>query len=297
MLTFNAIDVETANPDRASICQIGIVHVVEGKIDGCWQTLINPKDWFDEENVLIHGIDEKDVKNCPTLPEVRGELRKRLRGSVVVSHTSFDRVAFERAMTLWNLEQLQVTWLDSAKIVRRAWPEQFGRKGYNLKNVAAVLGIQFTHHDALEDARACAEIVLCACAETGNDIDRWLRRADLPIAPRVPSSASPSVSSSVKREGSPDGVLFGETIVFTGDISGCSRQEAADMAAEAGCNVVTNISKKVTILVLGTQDMKKLKGKCKSNKHRKTEELVAKGAEIQIISGRDFLELMRVSRT
>ena len=39
MPTFNAIDVETANADRASICQIGIVQVRDGKIRDRWQTL------------------------------------------------------------------------------------------------------------------------------------------------------------------------------------------------------------------------------------------------------------------
>ena len=175
MSTFNAIDVETANANRASICQIGIVHVRDGQVRDRWQTLVDPEDWFDEWNVSIHGIDEKDVRNSPTLPELRSTLRKRLRGSVVVSHTSFDRVAFERAMTKYTLEPLQVTWLDSAKIARRAWPERFGRKGYGLKKVAEALDIQFKHHDALEDARAVAEIVLRACAE-GTDIEGWLRQ-------------------------------------------------------------------------------------------------------------------------
>ena len=286
MLTFNAIDVETANADRASICQIGIVHVHGGEIRDCWKTLINPEDWFDEWNVSIHGIDEKDVKNSPTLPEVRSVLRERLRGSVVVSHTSFDRVAFERAMMRYSLEQLQVTWLDSAKIARRAWPERFGRKGYGLKKVAEALDIQFIHHDALEDARAAAEIVLRACADTGSDIEEWLHRADGPVFPGSPPS--------VKREGNVDGVLFGETIVFTGELS-IPRREAADMAAEAGCNVANTVSKKVTMLVIGTQDMTKLKGNDKSTKHRKAESLMAKGAEIQIISERDFLDLMTLS--
>ncbi len=68
MLTFNSIDVETANADRASICQIGIVHVREGKIEDEWQTLVNPEDWFDPWNVEIHGIDENDVRHSPTLP-------------------------------------------------------------------------------------------------------------------------------------------------------------------------------------------------------------------------------------
>ena len=44
MLTFNSIDVETANADRASICQIGIVHVRDGEIGDQWQTLVNPED-------------------------------------------------------------------------------------------------------------------------------------------------------------------------------------------------------------------------------------------------------------
>ena len=60
-------------------------------------------------------------------------------GSVLVSLTSFDRVAFERALTRYDLEQLQVTRLDSAKIARRAWPERYGRSGYGLKNIAKTL--------------------------------------------------------------------------------------------------------------------------------------------------------------
>lgn len=67
MLTFNAIDVETANADRASIRRIGVVHVLDGEIKDRWRTLVNPKDWFDPFNISIHGIDENDVKNSPTL--------------------------------------------------------------------------------------------------------------------------------------------------------------------------------------------------------------------------------------
>ena len=93
MLTFNVIDLETANADRASICQIGVVHVQDGKIIGQWQTLINPEDWFDEFYVGIHGIDEDSVIASPTLPDVYDELHGRLRDSYLVSHGSFDRTA------------------------------------------------------------------------------------------------------------------------------------------------------------------------------------------------------------
>ena len=285
MLTFNSIDVETANADRASICQIGIVHVREGKIEDQWQTLVNPEDWFDPWNVSIHGIEENDVRHSPTLPDVRGELRDRLRGSVLISHTSFDRVAFERAMVRYDLEKLRVTWLDSAKIARRAWPESYGRNGYGLGNIAKDLEISFRHHDALEDARAAAEIVLRACASTETDIEGWLRRVDLPIFTSSPRALS------AKREGKVEGALFGETILFSGAL-GIPRQKAADMAVGAGCNVVNSVSKKVTMLVVGIQDESKLKGYQKSSKHRKVEELIEKGVEIQILSENDYSELM-----
>ena len=283
MVTFNALDVETANADRASICQIGIVHVRDGVVADRWQTLVNPEDWFDPWNVSIHGIHERDVRKSPTLPEIRDELRRRLRGSVLVSHTSFDRVAFERAMTRYDLEQLQVTWLDSAKIARRAWPERYGHGGYGLKNVATDLDISFDHHDALEDARAAAEIVLRACAAGEMDIEGWLQRVNRPIFPSSPAS--------LQREGNAEGALFGESLVFTGAL-GIPRREAADMAALAGCDVAANVSKKTTLLVVGTQDKSKLKGYEKSTKHRKAETLIEKGVDIQILSESDFSELV-----
>ncbi len=295
MLTFNVIDVETANADRSSICQIGIVHVREGEIEDRWQTLVNPEDWFDPWNVSIHGIDEDDVRDGPTLPEVRAELRARLRGSVLVSHTSFDRVAFERAMTRYDLEQLQVTWLDSAKIARRAWPDRYGRRGYGLKNIARDFDIAFRHHDALEDARAAAEIVLRACSAAEMDIEGWLGRVERPVFPSPDGSFSGS-RPSTKREGNVEGSLFGEIIVFTGALA-IKRQDAADMAAEAGCEVANALSKKATMLVVGTQDKNKLQGYTKSSKHRKAEALIEKGVEIQILSESDFSELIDANLT
>ncbi|MDE0269167.1 MAG: exonuclease domain-containing protein [Acidimicrobiaceae bacterium] len=302
MLTFNSIDVETANADRSSICQIGVVHVQDGEIKDQWETLINPEDWFDPLNISIHGIDEKDTRNSPTLPDVRNELRRRLRGSVLVSHSSFDHVAFERAMSRYNLEQLQVTWLDSTRVVRRAWPERYGRSGYGLKNVARDLDISFKHHDAQEDARAVAELMLRACAATETDINEWLYRVDRPIfppsrdaaaRPRRSRASGRGAGTSVKRTGDESGALYGETILFTGRLR-IPRRRAADMAAEIGCDVATSVSKKVTMLVVGTQNKNSLNGYEKSSKHRKAEALIEKGADIQILSEDDFSGLVDI---
>lgn len=97
----------------------------------------------------------------------------------------------------------------------------------------------------------------------------------------------------MKRKGNAEGALFGETILFTGELA-IRRNVAADMAAEVGCGVADNIIKKVTMLVVGTQDSSKLKGYAKCGKHRKVEALIEKGVEIQIHSETDFSDIIGV---
>ena len=148
-LNFDALDVETANADRSTICQIGVVNVRDGQVRDRWVSLVDPEDWFDAWNISIHGLSADVVEGAPVLPELDGELRARLGSSVVVSHTSFDRVAIERAMEKYSLSQPQFTWLDSAKVVRRAWPERYSKRGYGLASVAKDLGITFQHHNTI----------------------------------------------------------------------------------------------------------------------------------------------------
>ena len=174
-LTFNAIDVETANASPASICQIGIVYVRNGVIQDRMSILVNPEERFNLFNVRLHGIDEETIKHSPAFPRVYDELCRRLAGMTLVSHTMFDRVALEGATEKYSLNPLPVTWLDSAMVARRAWPRKY-RSRWALSTIAADLGISFKHHDAAEDARAAAEIVLHACRQSGSDIDEWMGR-------------------------------------------------------------------------------------------------------------------------
>ena len=289
-MTFNAVDVETANSDSSSICQIGIAHVVDGHVVDRWGTLVDPEDEFENRNIGIHGINPEDVQDALTLPEVRNELRRRLRGQVLVSHMPFDRGAFQIAMDKYDLEQLQVYWLDSAKVVRHAWPEKFGQRGYGLKDVAHYIGYDFKHHDAVEDAVAAAEITLAACREHNVDIEHWLRIFEREIYQRKKRKRQPY--ERIPREVNPDGELYGEVLVFTGELR-MPRAEAADYAAFMGCKVSTSVSRKTTVLVSGIQKSSAIRSASgKSRNHIRAEELISEGYEIKIISETDFLSLI-----
>jgi DNA polymerase-3 subunit epsilon len=283
-MNFVVIDVETANPDFSSICQVGVVAFQDGKLLDSWESLVNPEDYFDEMNISIHGITERSVRNAPKWISVHEQLAKWLQGQIVASHTSFDRVALTRASEKNGVSPHMCTWLDTSRVVRRTWP-CFAHSGYGLANVANHLNIEFEHHNAREDARAAGEILLRALAETGLSVEQWLERVKQPI--------NPLTAGPIVRVGNPEGLLSGEKLVFTGTLS-MSRREAADVAAAAGCEIDSGVTKHTTLLVIGDYDMCRLHGHEKSHKHRKAEELIAKGQRIRIIGESDFQRLLTI---
>lgn len=281
---FLAIDLETANADMASICQIGIATFQNGRIVSEWSTLIDPEDYFDDVNISIHGIDEDAVKGAPTFSQAYIELQKILDNVICVSHTHFDRVSLNRAIEGSSLQPFNVKWLDSAKVARRTW-EEVAYRGYGLANLCKMIGYEFKHHDALEDAKACGEVLIEAINASGIDLNSWLIRAAQPI--------SGGSSSRIALEGNAEGELYGQSIVFTGTLS-LPRSEAAALAAKIGCSVTPSVTKKTDYLVVGDQDVTKLAGKDKSSKHIKAEQLVLGGHPIRILKESDFMALITI---
>lgn len=284
-MNFVAIDVETANADMASICSVGAVKFESGEVTSEWYSLVDPQDYFDGLNVSIHGIDEEQVRGAPTYAEIFPILDGLLAGAVVVTHTHFDRVATHQASGRWAVATPSCTWLDSARVARRTWAECASR-GYGLADVCKLIGYQFRHHHALEDAKAAGHVVLAAIHKTGLDLNGWLRRVEQPIGA--------GANHAIERDGNPNGPLFGEVIAFTGTLM-IPRREAADLASSVGCEVDSGVTKKTTLLVVGDADVQRLAGYEKSAKHRKAEELVAKGYPIRILRESDFRQLVALA--
>lgn len=236
---FLALDVETANPSLASICQIGVAGFLGEQIvyEDC--LLVNPEDWFDPYNIDIHGIQEKDVINAPKFTHLSSSLNDLLMGKTCVIHTHFDRSAINQACVRYEALPPQCYWLDSAMVARRTW-DSVSKSGYGLANLTKMLGIEFKHHDALEDAKAAGKVMCAAVKESGHPVGDWLHQVKKPIFP-----------DAVKLEGNPDGLLFGEALVFTGELT-IPRREAAQMAADLGCAVKSSVSTKVSLLVSPT---------------------------------------------
>ena len=180
MTDFIAIDLETANPNPWSICQIGVAAFQKGGLSQEWMTYVDPEERFNRDNVAVHGITEAAVRGWPKLPEVADRLAELLNGRIVVSHSPFDRVALERAFDRYTIDRLDCSWLDSVQVARRAW-EGFSKRGFGLENLCRLLGYRYQRHDALGDAKAAGVVVLAAIEQTGIELHRWLQRVELPL--------------------------------------------------------------------------------------------------------------------
>ena len=147
-----------------------------------------------------------------------------------------------------------------------------------------MIGFEFEHHDALEDAKACGAVLLAAIEKSGMDIQGWLTRVGQPVEGK-------GSNGKVTREGNPEGDLYGQAMVFTGTLA-IPRKEAASLAAGIGCSVSSTVNKKTNYLIVGDQDVTRLAGKEKSAKHLKAEKLITEGHAIRIMKESDFKELV-----
>lgn len=170
---FVAVDVETANQDVGTVCAVGIAAVRAGRVEDVWERMLDPEALVSPLNTRVHGMTGRDLAGLPRLSDVWGDIEERLANRIVVCHTMFDRMALTAAAERAGLRMFEGRWLDSAGVARRTWP-QFAHRGWGLASVAAYLGVVFEHHNAGEDARAAAEIVIRACVATGRSPGEWL---------------------------------------------------------------------------------------------------------------------------
>lgn len=159
---FIALDVETSCGDSGSICQIGLACVGSDNRIESWASYVDPEQRFAAFNIQLHGIGPDTVAGAPAFPEIWELLFPFLSRHHLVQHSNFDRRAIVAACTSYRLPSPDLSWSDSVRIARQAWPEFKGNGGHGLGHLKTALGLDFTHHDAGEDARAAAQVVLKA---------------------------------------------------------------------------------------------------------------------------------------
>lgn len=161
MKNFAAIDFETANQHRTSVCSVGIIIVRDGQITDKFYRLIRPNpNFYSQWNTAVHGLTYADTKEAREFPEVWDEIKAQLNDLPLIAHNSpFDEGCLRAVHELYHMEYpnylFYCTCRGSRKYFGKALPNHkldtvAERCGFSLKN----------HHHALADAEACAHIAM-----------------------------------------------------------------------------------------------------------------------------------------
>ena len=159
MKDFAAIDFETANNERSSVCSVGIVVVRDGKIVDKFYSLIKPEpEYYNYWCSQVHGLTAEDTENAPIFPDIWAQIEPMIEGLPLVAHNkAFDESCLKAAFRVYQMEYPNYEFHCTCIVSRKVWPEG----AHNLDIIAARCGYDLeNHHHALADAEACAAIAL-----------------------------------------------------------------------------------------------------------------------------------------
>jgi len=283
--------------------------VTDGEITDRFSTLVSPPGGggFTTYNTSIHGITAQMTEGAPSWPTALRRILDFADGRPLVAHNAaFDMGALRAACTETGLSWPELRYACSLVVARRTWR----LPAYRLPFVAEAAGIPMAsrHHDARTDADTAARVMLAAMAEHGtDDLADLLGKLQIRYGRQSPDSGSwsncrhrayearPPIPAA-NPDADPENPLYGLRVCITGTLNSLTRPDAQQRLADAGAQATSGASRKTDVLVVGTPDPTRFApGMTLSGKHRKAQELLDGGHEIEVISETDFLELLSLS--
>ena len=160
MRDFAAIDFETANSERSSVCSVGVVIVRNGEIVDTFYSLIQPEpNYYNYWCSRVHGLCREDTEDAPVFPKVWAQIEPLIEGLPLVAHNRpFDESCLKAVFRVYQMDYPDYEFLDTLWASRRLLPDL---ENHQLDTVAAACGFPMEHHHhALADAEACAHIAI-----------------------------------------------------------------------------------------------------------------------------------------
>lgn len=158
-MDFTAIDVETANSKRASICAVGLAKVRGGQLVDTVSWLVDPPGGpvFEKINIRKHGITGSNLGDAQPWPTTFAGILAFSNGDTLAHHSPFDIQAIIAACSLSGVSTPTLNYIDTETLARAT----LSLESFALPDVAKSLGLPpFEHHNAEDDAVTCARILV-----------------------------------------------------------------------------------------------------------------------------------------
>lgn len=275
---FVAVDFETMTAELTSACAVGLVKVINCTIQKKFYSLIKPiPDLQNRTNTAIHGITPEMCADAPTFAELFPSIASFIGDLPIVCHNRGTDINVLRCC----MDHYGLLGVNTANNYCT-----FELTGQSLVACCAQYGINMgVHHDALDDATACAKVFL-ACQ--GNIVSTVFKGG---IAAAMASAAAkkyerstldPLADELVQNQDTP---FFHAKVVITGTFSAYpNRNELGKHLQALGADMNTSISPRTNVVVMGQG--------AGPAKVKKIEDLRAKGHDIRIIYEEELKQIL-----
>ncbi|OPZ94456.1 MAG: DNA polymerase III PolC-type [Firmicutes bacterium ADurb.Bin419] len=285
---YTIIDLETTgfDPRFNEIIELGAIRVRDNKVVETYQQLVKPENPIDKFITELTGITNEMLENAPGIEHTLPEFISFISNDIVVGHNvNFDiNFVYDNYFKLYGKE-FRNDYIDTLRIARTTLKEL---EHHRLSDLKDYYKIKATAHRSISDCVATYEVYnkLWADLET-----KGIRHITHKVTYSYYIKASDIHAETEPDESSP---IYGKTIVFTGTLERMSRKDAMQIVANNGGINGDNVTKKTNLLVLGNGDYSCILKDGKSSKHKKAEQLISQGADLQIISEDVFFDMLEL---
>ena len=125
MRDFAAIDFETANNERTSVCSVGVVIVRDGEIVDTFYSLIQPEpNYYNYWCTQVHGLTRQDTEEAPVFPKVWKQIEPLIEGLPLVAHNkAFDESCLKAVFRCYQMDYPDYEFHCTCVASRKAFPQ------------------------------------------------------------------------------------------------------------------------------------------------------------------------------
>lgn len=286
---FIVLDTETTgyDPNYDEIIEIAAIRVKNDEIVDQFSTLVKPQEEISVFTQQLTGITNEMLRDAMD-PEDAIKMFLNFAGKdILVAHNApFDiNFLYDYSFRFFAVE-LSNDFLCTYRFSRRAFPDL---PNYKLSTLSEIFKICKPSHRSMPDVLAAWDLFkVCREHVTKNDIFDKFSTISKKSSQKIDISCLMPESKDID----PDNPAYGKTFVFTGTLSKMKREDAMQIVINHGGTCKNSTTKDTQYLVMGIQDYSRFADGEKSNKIKKAEELILRGAELSIISEDVFYDMV-----